>query len=587
MSQKGERAESTHFQENDMADILEYLDWRGDIPFDVDPFNDVDNLILAQISYTDLEGVMTQDEELPIEEVAGIYFNIHTEEEITARDTFFKLAPFVLRKAAESRRFQGTTIGRYINMISADRQEQYSAVTYRLPNGICYVAFRGTDNSIVGWKEDFNLTFMNETAGQRRAVEYVNYYFGNTDERIVLSGHSKGGNFAVYAGAFCDEEIQNRIEAVYSNDGPGFRDEILARDGYKRILPRVISILPEESIVGVLLSNEYENHIVKSSAKGINQHDPMTWQVYGPGFVEEEHRSESSHLIDKTMMKWLATMNDEDRAAFVDMLFSSIESTGVTTLRDVSDGGLKTIAEIIKSLKSMAPEKQQEFSTSVKRLLKIGSELAVKDVKSKARLPKIERTVDRKSELRKTMKGIRNDLSENQIVEYSHSICETIRGLRSYAEADMILAYMSTGSEVRLQELINAAGADGKRVYIPKVINKKEMRFYLYDGKFTKGSFGIKEPKNTSDMKMYDAELEHLLGENRKTLVIMPAVAFDIDRNRLGYGGGYYDRFVEKVEGYPVTFVAAGYDCQIIDSIPTEPCDKKPEMIITEHRIIT
>ena len=587
MSQKGERAESTHFQENDMADILEYLDWRGDIPFDVDPFNDVDNLILAQISYTDLEGVMTQDEELPIDEVAGIYFNIHTEEEITARDTFFKLAPFVLRKAAESRRFQGTTIGRYINMISADRQEQYSAVTYRLPNGICYVAFRGTDNTIVGWKEDFNLTFMNETAGQRRAVEYVNYYFGNTDERLVLGGHSKGGNFAVYAGAFCDEEIQNRIEAVYSNDGPGFRDEILARDGYKRILPRVISILPEESIVGVLLSNEYENHIVKSSAKGINQHDPMTWQVYGPGFVEEEHRSESSHLIDKTMMKWLATMNDEDRAAFVDMLFSSIESTGVTTLRDVSDGGLKTIAEIIKSLKSMAPERQQEFSTSVKRLLKIGSELAVKDVKSKARLPKIERTVDRKSELRKTMKGIRNDLSENQIVEYSHSICETIRGLRSYAEADMILAYMSTGSEVRLQELINAARADGKRVYIPKVINKKEMRFYLYDGKFTKGSFGIKEPKNTSDMKMYDAELEHLLGENRKTLVIMPAVAFDIDRNRLGYGGGYYDRFVEMVEGYPVTFVAAGYDCQIIDSIPTEACDKKPEMIITEHRIIT
>ena len=570
-----------------MADILEYLDWRGDITFDVDPFNDVDNLILAQMSYTDLEGVMTQDEELSIEDVAGIYFNIHSEEEITARDTFYKLAPLVLKKASESKRFKGTTIGRYINMISSDREEQYSAVTYRLPDGVCYVAFRGTDNTIVGWKEDFNLTFMNETAGQRRAVEYVNYYFADTEERLILGGHSKGGNFAVYAGAFCDEYVQERIDAVYSNDGPGFRDEILEKDGYKRILPRVVSILPEDSIVGVLLSNDYENHIVKSSAKGINQHDPMTWQVYGNAFVEEEHRSEGSRLIDKTMMKWLATMNDDDRAAFVDSLFSSIESTGVTTLRDVSDGGLKTIADIMKSLKNMAPERQQEFSASVKRLLKIGSELAVKDVKSKARLPKIERTVDRKSELRKTMKDIRNGLTEEQIKEYSHSICETIRGLRSYTEADMVLAYMSTGSEVRLQELINAAREEGKRVYIPKVMNKKEMRFYLYDGKFTNGSFGIREPKHTSDMKMYDPELEHLLGENRRTLVVMPALAFDIEKNRLGYGGGYYDRFFEKVEDYPVTFIAAGFDCQIVDSVPTDANDRRPEMIITENRIIT
>ena len=185
------------------------------------------------------------------------------------------------------------------------------------------------------------------------------------------------------------------------------------------------------------------------------------------------------------------------------------------------------------------------------------------------------------------MKDIRGSLTETELTEYSHSICETVRGLRAYEEADIVLAYMSIGSEVRVQELINSARADGKRVYIPKVISKKEMRFYLYDGKFTKGSFGIKEPKNTSDMKMYDAELEHLLGENRRTLVIVPALAFDIEKNRLGYGGGYYDRFFEKVEGYPVSFVAVGFDCQIIDSIPTEPNDKKPEMIVTENRIIT
>ena len=233
-----------------MSNILEYLDWRGDIPFSVDPLNEIDNLIFAEMSYTDLEGVMTQDEEMSIEEVSATYFSIHTEQEILDRTTFFRLAPLVLKKAAECDRFKDIAIGKYINLVSADREEQYAALTYRFPDGMNYIAFRGTDNTIVGWKEDFNLTFMNETAGQKRAVEYIDYYFADGKEKLILGGHSKGGNFAVYAGAFCKKDIQKRIVNVYSNDGPGFREEILGKKGYKTILPRVISIIPEESIVG-------------------------------------------------------------------------------------------------------------------------------------------------------------------------------------------------------------------------------------------------------------------------------------------------------------------------------------------------
>ena len=573
-----------------MADILEYLDWRGDIPFEVDPFNDVDNLILAQISYTDFEGVATQDEELSIEEMARIYFEIHTEEEINSRDTFYKLAPMVLKKAAESRRFQGTIICHYINMISTSREEQYSAVTYRLPNGISYVAFRGTDNTIVGWKEDFNLTFMSETTGQRRAVEYVDFYFGNTDEKLMLGGHSKGGNFAVYAGAFCSPEVQDRIINVFSNDGPGFRDEILKREGYQKILPRVVSILPEESIVGVLLSSEYENHIVKSSAKNINQHDPMTWQVYGNQFVEAEKISDGSRLIDKTFRKWLATMNDEERAVFTDTLFSTIDVAGVTTLSDVSEGGLKLFTEVMKSIKHLAPERQHEVSLGLKNLFRIGGGLLASDVKNKAKLSLPSRPLTDKESLRKEIISQRNKLSEEEIANNSKAICQTIYTLDEYKEADIILAYMSFGSEASLKELITKSKKAGKKVYIPKITNKspnkREMKFYLHDGRFTKGAFGIQEPKNTSDMKMYDAELEYMLDKNRKTLVIMPAVAFDIYRDRLGYGGGYYDRFLASVKDYPITFIAVGFDCQIVDRVPAEEYDQRPAKIITEKRII-
>ena len=136
------------------------------MPFSVDPFNEVDNIVIAQISYTDFEGVMTQDEELPIERVSELYFSLHTEAEVEARTTFFRLAPILLKHAAECERYRGITLSKYLNILSTDRDEQCSIITFKLQDGTCYVAFRGTDGTMVGWKEDFNLAFMNETASQ-------------------------------------------------------------------------------------------------------------------------------------------------------------------------------------------------------------------------------------------------------------------------------------------------------------------------------------------------------------------------------------------------------------------------------------
>lgn len=366
-----------------MANILEYLDWRGDIPFSVDGFNSVDNLILAMIAYTDFEGVLDEGEILGITDASEKYFQLHTEDEVIKRNTFFKMAPFVLKKAAETKRFGNIILENYVNIVDPECDEQFSAISYKRPDGTIYVAFRGTDNTLVGWREDFNLSFMSETAGQKRAVEYVNEHFLGIDNKLVFCGHSKGGNFAVYAAAFCDEKIRKRIRVVYSNDGPGFREEILEKEGYKEILPKIVSIIPEESIVGVLLSNEYKNQIIKSSAKFVTQHDPMTWQVYGKDFVNADKMSANSRIIDRTMMKWLSTMSDEDRRAFTDSLFSSIDSTGVRTLNEISEGGIKIISDIIKSFKEMEPEKQQEFSELVKRLIKIGNDIIIGDVKKK------------------------------------------------------------------------------------------------------------------------------------------------------------------------------------------------------------
>ncbi len=644
-----------------MSNILEYLDWRGDISFEVSPFNEVDNLILAEICYTDFEGVMTQDDTLSVVDASRIYFEIHTEEEIRSRDTFYKLAPLVLKKAAESERFKGMILKNYINLISASREEQYSAITFVLPNGLTYVAFRGTDNTIVGWREDFNLSFMNETAGQRRAVEYINYYFGESgtnkssdgdntlsEKNLILGGHSKGGNFAVYAAAFCEPEIQKNILKVYSNDGPGFRDEILETDSYKNILPRIVSILPEESMVGILLSNEYDNKIVKSDSHGIGQHDPLNWQVYGTEFVEAAKRAEISKVIDKTMMEWLSEMSDEDRAVFTESVFSTLDTTGAKTLSELSDGGVKIISEILRSIKEMPAEKQTELSVMVKRLIKIGSDIAVAELKDKAKhvkksLPKAnipslpgstslvpenvksgkartvgrnsaqkrqknisdERIKEEKNKLRREIYDIRKSMVDTEMIQKSFAICKKLMSMNIYKDSDIVLAYMSIDNEVDLSYLISKAVEEGKKVYIPKVRTKTKMDFYLYDGSFNIGKYGIREP--ASKVKFDPAELL-TAEEQKKVLLIMPGVVFDKSRNRIGHGGGFYDRYLDSVNrisyssgedesgqekteknGRASEYIfkaAVCYDYQVKASVPHDRRDKRVDTIITETKVL-
>ena len=198
-----------------------------------------------------------------------------------------------------------------------------------------------------------------------------------------------------------------------------------------------------------------------------------------------------------------------------------------------------------------------------------------------------------KNELRKKIRSLRLDMDSHEVSEKSEIICGRIKSVAEYKEADVILAYMSAGGEVDLQELIEDAERYGKTVYIPKVISKEEMRFYRYTGDFTKGSFGISEPANTGEEMLFDIHRGDT--ENRRILVMVPGVAFDKNGNRMGYGGGYYDRFLMDIDGsltsvsigrMQVTKIGVSYDYQIVDEIPVEKHDVRMDMIISEARII-
>ena len=343
--------------------MQDYLYWRGDIPFSTDPFNEVDNLILAQASYVDFDGIVPEsgDDKIPIREVYNQYWLMHTKEEIMQRKSFVKLAPFLLEPLAESRRFGNMKLSGYVNHINKDTQAQMSAVRFELDDGSVYVAFRGTDETLVGWKEDFNLSFMSQTEGQRLAVEYMKANFSDTNLWLRVGGHSKGGNFAVYASAFSGDAVNRQIMEVYTNDGPGFRPEVTGTSEYRNILKKTISIVPRDSVIGWLLSSELTPRVVMSSATRIRQHDALTWQIKGNRFVKTE-QSKESWMLEKTLSDWLVNVDDESRKIFVDQIFNILEATGADTMKDVRTATLSDLAEAFQAAINLPKDQQKEVS---------------------------------------------------------------------------------------------------------------------------------------------------------------------------------------------------------------------------------
>lgn len=347
-----------------MANIIDYLQWRGDIPFSVDPFNEVDNLILSELVYTDFSDIVPgrgAKESISIARVCEAFFSMHSEDELMEKVSSTKVAPFLMKYLAESKRFSSMRLTGYVDEIDREFQSQFAAVTFLLEDDTAFVAFRGTDSTIVGWKEDFNMSFLYQTHGQMQAAEYLSKQCGDMRKKLRVGGHSKGGNFAVYASAFCDRKVKKRILEVYSNDGPGFSNAIMDSEDYQEILPKVKSTIPESSIVGLLLENELEHQVVKSSQLGAMQHDIMSWEVLGNHFVLADGLSQSSIKLDKTLKQWVYSLEPAEREVFVDTLFAALQATGATTLDQLQTGKLEVLNEVAKTLTGLSPDKQKAF----------------------------------------------------------------------------------------------------------------------------------------------------------------------------------------------------------------------------------
>ncbi|MBQ9781022.1 MAG: DUF2974 domain-containing protein [Clostridia bacterium] len=346
-----------------MPDINDYLDWRGDIPATKDNINEVDNLIFCLLSYVDFEGILPADphaDGMTLREAAKEYFFTHKEDEPHPLGLIVPAEIITLfRRLSETARYQNLWLTGYVNEVSKEREMQFSALTITLPDRGFFTAFRGTDDTIVGWKEDLMLSYLDEVPAQRKATSYLDSLSLQDGDTLYVGGHSKGGNLAVWGAVHASEKTQNAIKRVYSNDGPGFTEAMITSQAYQRMADRLTFLLPQSSLIGLLLANDSTYQIVKSRTLGVFQHNGLSWDVMGPSFVRQEKLSGRGMRTDTVVRERIDGMSKDEKRAFVEMLFEILESTGATTLTELADGKMKTAMSMLKTYQAFDKEKKE------------------------------------------------------------------------------------------------------------------------------------------------------------------------------------------------------------------------------------
>lgn len=346
-----------------LCNMMDYLKWRGDLPFSVAPFNEVDALVLSMCAFIHFDGIVPSPEEGD-----NILFSDAIHRFLLMPDKFRTLGllvPGEIERLADVAsvcpRFAGTRLSSYVNTVSDEMEMQFSAVTYHLPDGSLFVAFRGTDDSLAGWKEDLNLAFKETIPGESAARAYLDEVAKHYEGDIRIGGHSKGGHHAIYAAVHAARQTQKRIVTVYSNDGPGFHLETLISKRYAAMQDKLVTFLPQSSIVGVILDHDKNFRYVRSTGDGIMQHDPFSWEVAVDKFVYLRDSSSYGKKYGGALRAWLSSTTKEERRLFVETFFQMIAVSGAKTLKELRDDGIRAFARASKFFVTMDAQNRGEF----------------------------------------------------------------------------------------------------------------------------------------------------------------------------------------------------------------------------------
>ena len=354
-----------------LDNIYTYMDWRGDLSFSQDEWNEVDSMIFAQMVYVRFENLkhVNWNEGITIasvcKELKKLYKIKGDKNHFTSQNSLEERSMNVILQMGQINRYKDLLLTDFTSNFNEEAQEQYASITIHIDNRRMMIAFRGTDDSLVGWKEDFNMFFMENVPAQISAMNYVNQVLGRYKKQCVLTGHSKGGNLAVYSAVKANARCKKRVIAVYNHDGPGFLDAMIHDENYQNMLSRITTIIPESSIVGRLLEHQEDYRIVRSSQSGRMQHDATSWEVRGKFFVQSPNTSKSSKLWDAAISSWLRAMPREQLQVTVDTLFSILTAADLETKTDLNKDFLKKLPIMLKAMKELDAETREYLTKTV------------------------------------------------------------------------------------------------------------------------------------------------------------------------------------------------------------------------------
>jgi len=364
-----------------MGTLYDYMNWRGELSFTEAPFNEVDSLIFSLLSYLDLKGIVPDAHDgatVSLRAAANAFFSKNPDpRKISMGVIVPKNIIKVFRMAKDTRRFRNVGLKAHVNLIDIEKEMQFSATTFLVDDETTLIVYRGTDDTLVGWKEDFNMSFLPVVPAQEEAVKYLTLAAKHSPNKFLrVTGHSKGGNLAVYAAVKCEPSIQKRIQQVWSNDGPGFGGGMINSPEYIEMRPVIRTLVPQSSIVGMLLEHDENYAVVKSRQTGLFQHDGLTWEVMGSSFVRLKSISGESKRFDKTLNTWIRSMTPEQREQFVEALYQILSSDNALTLTDLV---AVTKNKWLKKSSALDPQVHKTIQKTLSALFELNTKTMLSD----------------------------------------------------------------------------------------------------------------------------------------------------------------------------------------------------------------
>lgn len=355
-----------------MKNMLDYIKEFGHVSFEERAFSEIDALVLTELEYLPLEKVVPSDKNgehfVTVKEIAE-YMKEHKQELFDENPMMITEERHELSQViADAPRFQSLKFFGVVSEWDKDTTKQFAAITVEVEPSVLLVIFRGTDDTLIGWKEDFLMTYSPLVAAQTDAKEYLAKQASLWGGDLMVSGHSKGGNLAIYAAATQEEDVQLRIVDIFCFDSPGLYRSVLETKGYQNIVPLAMRYIPQDSLVGLMLESEVPYVIVKSNASGAMQHSAMTWGIEDGQFIKMEKLTKNSQLNDQTFKKWTESVSDEELELFWNVFFELLFSAGIDTVNDLYGQFMHYVQEFLKAAGEMDEEKR-ELLTRIALLL--------------------------------------------------------------------------------------------------------------------------------------------------------------------------------------------------------------------------